>query len=122
MTTSTLRKKVHQYIDKADDTMLKALYAMMYESDKSPLQSFTMEQYNKELELAERELAKGHSIKHADAAKAIKSMFGKKEIEISVTEAIDDTTYLLQSAANAKVLKTRMANVKAGKKLVMIAI
>ncbi len=53
-----------------------------------------------------------------EVLQSIKAMFGKKEIEISVTEAIDDTTYLLQSAANAKVLKTRMANVKAGKKLV----
>ena len=76
MTTSTLRKKVHQYIDKADDTMLKALYAMMHELDKggrNQLKPYTTEQYNKELELAENEIANGMGIKHSDAAKTIKA-------------------------------------------------
>ena len=46
--------------------------------------------------------------------KAIKEMFGNREIEINVTEAMSETDYLFNSPANAKILEERIDQTEAG--------
>jgi antitoxin YefM len=52
-----------------------------------------------------------------DVIASIKAMFGKKDIEIVVTEAIDETEYLLKSPANKKHLMKGLREARNAKKL-----
>jgi antitoxin YefM len=53
-----------------------------------------------------------------DIIASIKTMFGKKNIEIVVSEAMDETEYLLKSPANKKRLLKAVKEVKRGKDLI----
>ena len=46
--------------------------------------------------------------------KNIKSMFGKKNISITIEEDLDETAYLLSSTENRKKLKKSLEEAKAG--------
>jgi hypothetical protein len=50
--------------------------------------------------------------------KAVKTMFGKKEIVISVSDSIDETEYLLGSSANKKNLKKSIHQIENGESIV----
>ncbi|MCK4663030.1 MAG: hypothetical protein KAT68_09210 [Bacteroidales bacterium] len=54
--------------------------------------------------------------------RSIKAMFGNKEIEINISEALDDTDYLFRSVTNKKLLEERMKNADEGKNLVNVPI
>ncbi len=53
---------------------------------------------------------------------SIKRMFKNKEIEINISEAIDDTDYLFASQENRRIIEERMKNVDNGENLVNISI
>lgn len=53
----------------------------------------------------------------ADVISSIKAMFGKKEIEIVVTEAMDETAYLSKSPANKKHLLKGIREARKAKNL-----
>jgi hypothetical protein len=74
MTTLAIRKKIHQYIDTADDKIVKAIYAMMKELGDEPISKkrFTLEEYNESIEKAEKEIASGKFLTHKEALKQIK--------------------------------------------------
>jgi len=54
-----------------------------------------------------------------DIIKSIKDAFGDKEIEITVTDAIDETEYLLSTEANKKHLYKSMQELEQGKGVTM---
>ena len=47
--------------------------------------------------------------------KAVKKLFKRKAIAITVEEEMDETKYLLSSAANRRMLRKSLAEAKAGK-------
>lgn len=73
MTMSAIRKKVHQYIETADEQVVKAIYAMVKELDKAPesMKRFSMEEYNKSIDKAEAEVKNGKFLSHKEALKQI---------------------------------------------------
>lgn len=52
----------------------------------------------------------------------LKTTFGEQEIEIVVSEIIDETLYLLQSPANREKLLNAIENVKRGENLVEVSL
>ncbi|MEY2829161.1 MAG: hypothetical protein RIQ33_1019 [Bacteroidota bacterium] len=50
--------------------------------------------------------------------KAVKTMFGKKEIIISISDGIDETEYLLSSTNNKKNLKKSIQQLEKGEDVV----
>jgi len=74
MTTISLRKKVHQYIDDVDDTVVKAVYALLKELNKNEannIKRLTIEEYNAEIDKAEGDIKNGKYLTHAQAIKEI---------------------------------------------------
>ncbi len=73
MTMSAIRKKVHLYIETADEQVVKAIYAMVKELDKRPesMKRFSIEDYNKSIDKAEEEVKKGKFLSHKEALKQI---------------------------------------------------
>ncbi len=53
---------------------------------------------------------------------SIKQMFKNKDIEITISEAIDDTEYLFASSSNKKILEERMKNADEGSNLVKVSL
>jgi antitoxin YefM len=54
-----------------------------------------------------------------DIIKSIKEAFGDKDIEITVTDAVDETEYLLSTDANKKHLYKSMEDLEKGKGVTM---
>lgn len=63
MTALALRKKLVNYMQVADEKKLKAIYALL-ESEIENEVPVSLEQYNKEIDEAEAEFAKGDYIIH----------------------------------------------------------
>lgn len=73
MGLTQIKSELHQLIDQSDEKLLKMIYAMAsvynkgkvvaYDSSGKPL---TKEDYNKRLEVAERQIAKGEVISQED--------------------------------------------------------
>ena len=75
MTTTAIRKKIHQYIDDADSTKLKVIYSLLQNIDEkgtSGLKKYTLEEYNESLSKAEEEIAEGKYLTQKEAVKQIK--------------------------------------------------
>lgn len=70
MTSLAMRKKLISWLEVAEDKKLKAIYALL-EDEIEPGGRIDIMQYNKELEEAEAEFAKGDFITHAAMKKAV---------------------------------------------------
>jgi hypothetical protein len=66
MTALAIRKKLAAYIQVADYKKVKAVYALL-ETELNEI--VTLEQYNKELETADKEIENGRYISHSDVLK-----------------------------------------------------
>ena len=76
MTSIAIRQKVQQYIDNADDAVIKALFSILKKvskNEKQDLKQLTIEEYNKSLDLAEKEIADGKYLTHREAVKKIRN-------------------------------------------------
>jgi hypothetical protein len=71
MTALSIRKKLVDYLQIADDKKVKAIYALL-EDDIEQVGQISVEQYNKELAEAEAEFNKGDYISNAAMKKKIK--------------------------------------------------
>ena len=63
MTAIVLRKKLVDYLQVADEKKLKAIYTLL-ENDIEQTGHISIEQYNKEIDEAEREYENGEYITH----------------------------------------------------------
>jgi predicted transcriptional regulator len=71
MTTITIRKKLHQFIDNIEEKKAKAIYTLFEEEIKQG-DRISIEQYNKEIDEAEAEFEKGDHITHEEMVKKVK--------------------------------------------------
>ena len=75
MTAVALRKKVHEYIDDADETKLKLIYSMLKKIDEKGITAFkkySIQEYNESLNKAEEEIAEGNYLTQKAAVKQIR--------------------------------------------------
>ena len=63
MTTLAIRKKLSDYLQVADDKIVKQMYALV-ENDIKLNENVSLEEYNKELNEAEEEYKRGDFITH----------------------------------------------------------
>lgn len=71
MTSLAIRKKLVSYMHIADEKKVKAIYALL-EEDIRQQERINIEEYNKELEEAEAEYAKGDYVTNEEMKKKIK--------------------------------------------------
>lgn len=63
MTSLAIRKKLTAYIQVADDKKVRAMYELL-QTDLTESTTVTIEQYNEELEIADREIENGIYVTH----------------------------------------------------------
>lgn len=71
MTALALRKKLQEYMKVADEKKLKAIYTLL-QDDIEMGKRISIEQYNQELEEAEKEIEEGNYITHEELEKEMK--------------------------------------------------
>lgn len=71
MTTTAIRQKLHQFIDKIEEKKAKAIYTL-FEQEIKQGERISVEQYNKEIDEAETEFKNGEYITHEAMVKKIK--------------------------------------------------
>ena len=71
MTIVTVRQKLSNYLQVADDRKIKAIYTLLEEDIKQG-ERISVEQYNKEIDEAEAEFENGEYITHEAMVKKIK--------------------------------------------------
>ena len=71
MTAVTIRKKLANYMQLADEKKIKAIYTLL-EDEIEQDGRISLEQYNKEIDEAEAEFANGEYITHEAMVKKIK--------------------------------------------------
>jgi hypothetical protein len=71
MTTISIREKLHQFIDAAEEKKVKAIYTI-FEEEIIKGQHISIEQYNKEIDEAEADFANGDFITQEAMLKKIK--------------------------------------------------
>ena len=71
MTALTIRKKLCDYIQIADEKQIRAIYTLL-EKDIEDNTCISIEQYNQELEEAEAEYETGEYISHEEMTNRIK--------------------------------------------------
>ena len=71
MTSLAIRKKLVSYMHIADEKKVKAIYALL-EEDIRQQERINIEEYNKDLEEAEAEYAKGDYVTNEEMKKKIK--------------------------------------------------
>lgn len=52
--------------------------------------------------------------------RSFKGMFGERDLELTVTSAVDETEYLMSSPANAKIIEERLAYLANGGETIMM--
>lgn len=72
MTTVAIRQKLSDYVKVADDKKIKAMYALL-EDDINPGGRISLEQYNKEIDEAMKEVKKGEVFTHEEVVKMSKN-------------------------------------------------
>ena len=72
MTTVAIRKKLVNYMKVADDKKVKAMYAL-FEDDIEQDGRISIEQYNKEIDEAMKEIKRGEVYTHQEVVKMSKS-------------------------------------------------
>lgn len=75
MTTTAIRKKIHEYVDDADATKLKVIYSLLQKIDEkgtTVFKKYSLEEYNDSLNKAEEEIAEGKYLTQKAAVKQIK--------------------------------------------------
>ena len=72
MTTVAIRKKLVDYMKVADDKKVKAMYAL-FEDDIEQEGSISIEQYNKEIDEAMKEIKRGEVYTHEEVVKMSKN-------------------------------------------------
>jgi hypothetical protein len=68
MTTAAIREKLSNYMQVADDKKVKAMYALLKEDIKQE-ERITIEQYNKEIDEAVKEVKAGKYVTQAEMEK-----------------------------------------------------
>ncbi len=71
MTTVTIRKKLHQFIDSIAEEKAKAFYTL-FEAEINQSEGISIEQYNNEIDEAEEEFKKGEFITHNEMLSKVK--------------------------------------------------
>jgi uncharacterized protein (DUF2344 family) len=71
MTTLAIRKKLVNYMQVAEDKKIKAVYALL-EDDMKQGKRISINQYNKEIEAAMKEITKGDIYSHEEVVKLSK--------------------------------------------------
>lgn len=71
MTLLTMRQRLMDYMKVADAKKLEAIYTLL-ESDITQKKGFSIEQYNKELEMAEKQIESGNYIPQEELEKEMK--------------------------------------------------
>lgn len=75
MTTTAIRKKIHEYTDDADATKLKVIYSLLQKIDEkgtTVFKKYSLEGYNESLNKAEEEIARGKYLIQKVAVKEMK--------------------------------------------------
>jgi len=72
METIVIREHLHQYIDKADDAQIEAIYTLLEDKVEALQGRSSIEQYNKEIEHSEQEYEDGKFITQVEFEKEIK--------------------------------------------------
>jgi aminopeptidase C len=62
MSIAEMKEKLHNFIDTAKEEQVQAFYTILEDKLEDPIQRISIEQYNKELEEAEKEFEKGEFI------------------------------------------------------------
>lgn len=77
MNTVEIRKRIHQYIDVADERLLNLINAIITQDEKTIVayttegKPLTVAEYKRELDLSEKEIENGEFISHEDLEKEI---------------------------------------------------
>ncbi len=78
MTTIDIKKRIHHYIDQADERLLKMIYAMLRQDDKAVVahttegKPLTRSEYTKILEESEKQIEQGDYLTHEQLKKEMK--------------------------------------------------
>jgi hypothetical protein len=72
MITAQIREHLHEYIDKAADAQIQAIYTLLEDKVEAVQGRISMAQYNKEIEASEQEYESGNSITNGEFIKEMK--------------------------------------------------
>ncbi len=72
MQTLQIRQHLHQYIDKADDAQIAAIYTILEAKIEAAQDRISVVQYNKEIEESEQEYETGDYETHSDFKNELK--------------------------------------------------
>lgn len=72
MQAGQIKEQLHQYIDLAQEPQLQAIYILLEEKIKAFQNRISIEDYNKEIELSEKEYNEGNFISHQEFIKKTK--------------------------------------------------
>jgi hypothetical protein len=72
METVEIRAHLHQYIDKAEDVQIAAIYTLLADKVEAVQGRISIEQYNKEIDESEQEFEAGKTTIHSEFIKEMK--------------------------------------------------
>ena len=72
METILIRQHVHQYIDKAPDAQVEAIYTLLESKVEAVQNRISLEQYNIEIEASDKEYETGNYITQEQLKKEVK--------------------------------------------------
>ncbi len=81
MSTIEIREKLHQYVDKSEDDIINAVFALFKTYNISPRMSGEdIIEYNKEISEAMEEIDKGNFYTHTEVESMIKKRYEKASL------------------------------------------